>query len=144
MAPKNKTTEATPAPAAEGTAPAAEPKAAKAPRGPAKSYIKVLKSGKDTLSYVANATKDGKAKSYVSHRVVGEKDGKPDITIARGGTTEHESLDAAKKASEDFVKAALAQGWEAPKPAVAPGFVQKPDSFSLANLPKPKAAQAQA
>jgi hypothetical protein len=57
--------------------------------------------------------------------------------VTRGATSTHAAEADAKKAQETIVEAALKSGWAKTTPRG--GFESKPDAFTLASLPKPKA-----
>jgi hypothetical protein len=57
--------------------------------------------------------------------------------VTRGATSAHSAEAEAKKAQEAIVEAALKSGWAKTTPRG--GFESKPDAFTLASLPKPKA-----
>ena len=98
-----------------------------------RSMSVALRSGdKETLRIVAVFKKDGTATTYVIHSVKDPK-GKPQNT--RGGTEQHPTADAAKKAVERLAKEAEKRGWK--RGARRAGFQAKPDAFTVDNLPKP-------
>jgi hypothetical protein len=118
------------------TLPAAAPAKTRKPRdpnAPAKSFVRSVTSGKDSLTFRADIRKNGSIKSHVIHRTT---DGKT-VTTKRGATVEYPNLDAAKAAFDEGIKAALAKGWSEPKLGGG-GYVAKPDAFTLSSLPAPK------
>jgi hypothetical protein len=99
-----------------------------------KSYVRTLTDpGGNELQFLANRRKDGTWSSYVSHRQMKDK---KLVKSSRGASNDHDSLDEAKAEIEKGVKAATGQGWQERK-AGGGGFKPRPDSFNLANLPKP-------
>lgn len=122
-----------PAPAAEAPAKTRKPRD---PNAPAKSFVRTVTSGKDSLTFRADIRKNGSVKSHVIHRTT---DGKT-VTTKRGATVEYADLSAAKAAFDEGVKAAIKQGWQEPKLGGG-GYVAKPDAFTLNSLPAPKNAK---
>ena len=108
-----------------------------------KSYTKTLHGDEMKLIFVAVVTKDG-AGSYILHqdRTI-DKTGavkwiahvaEDGTSAGRGATQRHDTMEAAKTAVDNGVKAAIKAGWK--KPAGPAGFKPKPDAFSLDKLPK--------
>lgn len=99
----------------------------------AKSFSRILRSGKDTLEFRNEIKADGSVKSVVIYR----EDGK---VKDRGLSVAYPNLEAAKTAMAGPIAAALAKGWEKPQPVDISklGFKAKPDAFGLADLPAPR------
>lgn len=81
--------------------------------------------------------KDGRATSFVIHRV---KQADGSFQSIRGGSSDHESFEAAKANSKKLIEAARAKGWEGK--SGRGGFRAKPDAFDVANLPAAKGGSA--
>lgn len=120
------------------TAPAAPPKAKrKRAEGPPKSKTVTLTSGKDTLQFVAQVTKDGGASGHVLETKVGA-DGKK--TSDRGATISGTSLEDVLLKYEAAIKDAEGKGWKKRVPVVLAGYKPRPDAFDLASIPAPRQA----
>ena len=99
-----------------------------------KSYIRTVQAGTERLRFLACQAKKGWS-FYIQKQVVENKKTK---TVERGGSKHFETLAEASKEVDAGVEAALKQGWSATT-KVGGGFKAKADTFSLSNLPKPKA-----
>jgi hypothetical protein len=114
---------------------------------PAKTKIKGVSTsltspaGKDgpSLRFTMLAKSDGTYSTFATYVEKG-KDGKS--ANKKGATSTHATVEAAKKAMDELIAAAVAKGWVQRRTGRA---TAKPDAFDLAGLPAaPKAAPASA
>jgi hypothetical protein len=119
-------TEPNPAADAQGTAPV-EPKQ---PR----SFGSSLKDGAgNILRFTSVVRKDGTVDMHATH-ITKDKEGKP--VSARGASQKFPNLEAGRAGLEKAARKAKDAGWSQSKGAGVAR--QKPDTFDLASLPKPR------
>jgi hypothetical protein len=118
------------------TTPAA-PAAAAVAAKPARSFSVTLHGADGAiLRLMAVRKSDGSATTYALHVT---KDAKGKRHSQRGASEQHASFDRAKAALTKLATAAASRGWK--RGERRGGFVPRPDSFSVANLPAAAAAE---
>lgn len=107
----------------------------------AKSYVRTLSNGSESLTIIGIAAKTGFG-FYILHQRV-DPTTKKKVTIARGASAKYATLAETVTAVDAAVVSAVAAGW---KKAAGPagGFKPKADGFSLEALPKPAGAPVEA
>lgn len=101
----------------------------------AKSFVRTVVSGFDTLQVIANTGKTG-VSVYAVHTVRSAP--KVVTSRTRGASSTHPTLALAIAAVNATIATALTDGWSSP--ATKGGRRAAPDSFTLSSLPKPRAA----
>lgn len=120
--------------AAQAAVPVAAAAQQKAPR----SFSTALRGDEGAvLRIVVVFRRNGTANSFVIHSV---KDAKGKNVNTRGASEAHDTADEARERAEELVEQAVKAGWR--RSERRSGFAPRPDAFSAAALPAPKAKKA--